>query len=98
MDSQNLLDQLVSAGEQRGRHGQPQRFCGLQVERQFELGRLDNRQIGRFLTLQDARHVGSGSTKGVVDAGRITDEAARRNKLARISVNLRLVSGENLLR
>jgi hypothetical protein len=48
------LDHLVSDGEQRVRDGQTERLCGLEVDGERELGRLDDRQIGRFLAPEDA--------------------------------------------
>ena len=43
------LDHLVGAGEKRGRHIESQRPGRGEVDDQFELGRLQDRQIGRLL-------------------------------------------------
>jgi hypothetical protein len=48
------LDHLVGASKQCGRDGETERLRGLEVEDKFEFGRLHNRKVGRFLTLEDA--------------------------------------------
>jgi hypothetical protein len=48
------LDHLVGASEQRGRHGEAERFSGLEVKDQLKLGWRLNRQIGRFGALENA--------------------------------------------
>src|SRR5260370_19953886 len=47
-----LFDQLVSAGEQRRRHGEPERLRGLEIDDQLDLRDLLDRQIGRLLALE----------------------------------------------
>src|SRR5437762_1592802 len=54
-----LLDDLVGAVEQRGRHGEAERAGGFQVDDQLELGRLLHRQIGRLGAVQDLCDVDS---------------------------------------
>ncbi len=46
-----LFDHLVSAGEQRRRNGQAERFGGLQVDDEVVLHRRLHRQVGGFLAL-----------------------------------------------
>ena len=48
-----LLDHLVGAQQQRGRHSETERFGRLHIDHQFEFGRLLDRQIGRLGALQD---------------------------------------------
>jgi hypothetical protein len=55
-----LLDHLVGARKQRRRHGEPERFGGLEVDHQLELGRLENRQIGRLLALENPADIDAG--------------------------------------
>jgi hypothetical protein len=43
-----LLDDLIRAHQHRRRDRQPERFGGLEVDRQLELGRQLNRQVPRF--------------------------------------------------
>src|SRR5215510_12521093 len=48
------FDHLVGAGEERRRHVEAERARGLQVDDELELGRAHDRQVGRFLALEDA--------------------------------------------
>src|SRR6516225_4337389 len=48
-----LFDHLVGAGEQRLRHREAERLCGLEVDRQLVLGRRLHRHVGWFLALED---------------------------------------------
>jgi hypothetical protein len=49
-----LFDHLVGAREQRRRNFDAQRLRRLQVDDQFEFGRLLNRQISRLGTFENA--------------------------------------------
>ena len=46
------FDHLVGASEQRGRHGQVERFGGFEVDDELELGRLFDRQVSGLLALE----------------------------------------------
>ena len=46
-----LFDHLVGASEECGRDIEAERFGGLEVHHQFELGRLFDRQVGGLRTL-----------------------------------------------
>jgi hypothetical protein len=48
------LNYLVRGGQQRFRDGKAERFGGLEVNDQFQLGRLLNWQIGWFLAFENA--------------------------------------------
>jgi hypothetical protein len=47
----DLLDHLVGAGEQRRRHFEAERSGRYQIDDEFELGGLHDRQIGGLRTL-----------------------------------------------
>jgi hypothetical protein len=47
------FNRLVGPGEQRGGMSDAGRPGGLQVDDELELGRLHDRQVGRFLALED---------------------------------------------
>jgi hypothetical protein len=49
-----LLDHFVGGGQQRFRDGEAERLGGLEVHDHLKFGRLDDRQVGGFLTLEDA--------------------------------------------
>jgi hypothetical protein len=51
------FDDLVGALQQRLRHREAERFGGLQIDDQFKYGRLLDRQIGGFGTVEDLSDV-----------------------------------------
>ena len=56
-DIASLIDDFVGAGYQRRWHGEPERFCCFEVDRQLELGRHLDRQFARLFALEDADDV-----------------------------------------
>jgi hypothetical protein len=46
----NSFDHLISASEQHGRHGEPKRLGGFEVDHKLVLGRRLHRQVGGLLT------------------------------------------------
>jgi hypothetical protein len=57
------FDHLVCAGEQRRRNVEPQDSRGGQVDEEVELGRLNNWQVSRLLTAEDATHIDADQSK-----------------------------------
>ena len=78
----NLLDHLIGAGEHRGWYGKIKRPGRLEIDREIELGRLLDRQIGRLLALEDFAHIFAHSPVNGRKVGAIADETTRRGKSA----------------
>src|SRR5262249_59295837 len=55
----------------------------LEVDYEFELGRLNNRQVNRFCTAEDFADVNRCLSVGICKAGAITCQASRFRKLAK---------------
>ena len=71
-----LFDHLISARQQRRRHGEAERLGGLQVDDHLVLCRRLHRHVGRVLTFEDAVDV-AGRLPILVDAiNPIGDQAA----------------------
>src|SRR5215831_4257749 len=87
------LDYLVSGYEQLVGHGEAQSLRGFEIDRQLERGRLQDRQFGRFRTLENAAGIDARLAIRPGEAGRIADQAAcfdviaqfvdRRNRMSR---------------
>jgi ABC transporter substrate binding protein len=60
-----LLDNLVDDGEDAGRNVEAESLRGLEVHDKIELGGLLHRQVGGFLSLEDATDIDAGLAKGV---------------------------------
>src|SRR5262249_14048642 len=73
--SNRLFDHLVRGDQQVGRYGQAERLRGLQVDDQFELGRPNNRQIGRLRAFENATNVDAKLSVHVGNAVAIAHKA-----------------------
>jgi hypothetical protein len=66
-----LLDDLVRAQQQRLRNRQSKCFGGFEVDDQLQLGRLLDREVGGFRTLDDFLYVFCSALEGVGKVGAI---------------------------
>src|SRR6516165_8960656 len=68
-DRLGLFNHLVGAGEDQRLDSEAERPGGLEVDDEFECGRLLNRKISRLSSLQGAVDIASGAAKDLEDAG-----------------------------
>ena len=70
-----LLDHLVGADEQSGRHSKAERLGGLEIDEQLNFYRLLHRQIGWVVALENPTGVDTCLTVYVGDAASINSTA-----------------------
>ena len=58
------IDDLVGAGEEQSRHGEAERFGGIEIDDQLESGRLLNRQVGRLGAVEDLSGINADLANG----------------------------------
>ena len=78
----SLFDHLIGSCEQRRRHGETERLRGLEIDRQFVLGRRLHRQVGRLLAFEDAVDVARRSPKLIGRIRPVGDQAAAGDEVA----------------
>ena len=87
------LDHLVSSGKEARGHVEAEHFCGLEIEDEFDPGRLHDRKVGGFLAPENATGVGADLAVGLGKTIPVAHQAAfggelpplvdRRNRMAR---------------
>src|SRR6516225_10035065 len=80
----SLFNDLVGAGEDRGRDCETKVLRGLEIDDQLEGRRLLDRQIGRLGALQNLSGVNANQAKGSYEVQSIADQAASFDELARL--------------
>src|SRR5215472_18557226 len=78
----SLFDRLVGAGEQCRRDFDAERSRGRKVDHEFELARLDDRQISWLGALEDSDGIDGDLAKRLHEARPVTHQAARFRILA----------------
>src|ERR1700730_2126648 len=76
-----LLDHLVGDGEHTWRNSDAERFRRLEVDRQLELGRLQHRQIGGLLALENAAGVDADLAMRVHNTSPVAHQSTARDEL-----------------
>src|SRR6516164_3019084 len=79
--SHYLFDQFVGAGEQLARHREAERLGGLEINRQFKLDRLLDRQVSGLRAHQDAIHIGGRASEQVGPLDSVGDKATAASEL-----------------
>src|ERR1700730_383174 len=76
-----LFNHLVCTSQQRSWNIDAQDLRSLEVDEQFKLGRLLDRQVGWLATFEDFVHVGAAQPEGVGDVRSIGHQPAQLHKL-----------------
>src|SRR6266487_3154764 len=90
------LDYLIGAGEQRRWHPEAKRPRGVEVDQQLELGRLQDRKVGRLGTLEDTRGIEPDLAASISEVGSVAHQPAGFDKNAlRIGCRNRVAYRQN---
>src|ERR1700682_3554301 len=76
---EQLLDHLVGSHLHNLRHRKAKRLGGLEVGYQIELGRLDDRQVGRLFALENFADIDASLAVAVGKVRPVTDEPTGSN-------------------
>ena len=71
-----LFDDLVGAREQHRRKVEAERLGSLEIDDEFELGRLQHRKVGRLVALENSANVDTGLAIRIYNAGAVADQTA----------------------
>ena len=77
----HLLDNLVSAGEQRARNGYPERARRFEVDNQLERSGPLNGKVGRLLALENSAGIEPDQAVALGAASGVADQATCDGKL-----------------
>ena len=81
MHRSSLLDHLIRRGQQRFRDGEAESFGGLEIDDQFQLGRLLNWQISRFFAFENAPGIDANFVVRIAYAAAIAHQTAGQGVL-----------------
>jgi hypothetical protein len=70
-----LLDHLIGRRQQCFRDGEAERLGGLEVDDEFEFGRLLHREIGWFVAFENAPSIGANLVVRIAEAAAIAHQA-----------------------
>ena len=70
------FDHLIGASEQLGWHGEPECFRGLEIDHQFDLAALLDREVSRLSALENFPDVDRCLTMSLGDVATVTHQAA----------------------
>src|SRR5215475_14561177 len=84
MNSRRSLDHLIRGGQQRFRDGEAEGLGGLEVDDEFQLGRLLDRQIGWFLAFENASGIDASLVGRITEAAAVAYQATGEGELTEI--------------
>src|SRR5262245_64190387 len=70
----SAFDDLVGAGKDCRRNGEAESLRGLEVDEEFEFGRLFDRQIGGLFAFENLVNIGTGTSEDCALVGAIGHE------------------------